>query len=148
LAVPEPTPRPRATEAWSHERFFRALGPLSPLRVVSQCGASTFEAICGFGPFELAGGHMNAITPAYHWHVALARFRHVTSVDRMHARSGRRVLCFELREERGAPPFLSIFLYRERGEEFDAGREERFRALHAELGSGRDLVCEAEAPCA
>ena len=55
--------------AWTHRRFFEALAPLSPLRVISQCGASTFEAICRFGPYGFADGHMNAITPAYHWHV-------------------------------------------------------------------------------
>src|SRR5262245_1007765 len=104
----ELSPAPGAASAWTHRRFFGELGPLSPLRVISQCGASTFEAICRFGPHGFADGHMNAITPEYHWHVALARFRHVTSVDRTHARSGRRVLFFELREQAGAAPFLSI----------------------------------------
>ena len=132
---------PRAA-GWTHDRFFRALGPLSPLRVISACGASTFEAICRFGAFDFAAGHMNAITPEYHWHIALARFGHVQSVDRTHARSGRRVLLLELREHAGAAPFLSIFLYRERDEEFDAAREERFRALHAELAEGRALAAE------
>src|SRR5687767_8395500 len=135
---------PAAPGAWTHRRFFTALGPLSPLRVISQCGASTFEAICSFGPFEFAHGHMNAITPAYHWHLALKRFRHLASVDRTHARSGRRVLFFELREDAEATPFLSIFLYRDRGEEFDAAREERFAALHAELAGGVALAAEGD----
>jgi hypothetical protein len=134
-------PTPSASAAgFTQRRFFEALGPLSPLRVVSQCGASTFEAICRFGAFGFADGHMNAITPEYHWHVSLARFRHVTSVDRVHARSGRRVLLFELREEAGAAPFLSIFLYRDRGAEFEPEREERFGALHAELAAGAPLA--------
>jgi hypothetical protein len=133
---------------WTHRRFFEALGPLSPLRVISQCGASTFEAICRFGAFGFADGHMNAITPDYHWHVSLARFRFVTSVDRVHARSGRRVLLFELREEAGAAPFLSIFLYRDRGAEFEPEREDRFRALHAELAAGAALAREGDDPCA
>jgi hypothetical protein len=136
------TPPPSAV--WTHRRFFTALGPLSPLRVISSCGASTFEAICSFGPFEFAHGHMNAITPAYHWHVALKRFRHLASVDRVHARSGRRVLCFELRDEAEATPFLSIFLYRDRGEDFDAAREAGFAALHAELAGGVALSTEGD----
>lgn len=144
----EPTPRPGAASAWTHRRFFTELGPLSPLRVISQSGASTFEAICRFGSFGFEGGHMNAITPEYHWHLALARFRHLTSVDRTHARSGRRVLFFELREQAGAAPFLMIFLYRDRGEEFDAAREQRFAALHAELAEGRELAREGEDGCA
>jgi len=142
------TPRPGAASAWTHRRFFTELGPLSPLRVISQCGASTFEAICRFGAFGFADGHMNAITPEYHWHVALKRFRHLRSVDRTHARSGRRVLFFELREEAGAAPFLMIFLYRDRGEEFDAAREERFAALHAELAEGCTLAHEGDDSCA
>lgn len=144
----EPTPAAGATSAWTHRRFFTELGPLSPLRVISQCGASTFEAICRFGAFGFADGHMNAITPEYHWHVSLARFRHVTSVDRTHARSGRRVLFFELREQEGAAPFLMIFLYRDRGEEFDATREQRFAALHAELAQGQTLAREGDETCA
>src|SRR5262245_36859439 len=140
-----PLPEPAG---WTHARFFRALGPLSPLRVISQCGASTFEAICSFGAFGFADGHMNAITPEYHWHIALARFGHLTSVDRVHARSGRRVLLFELRERAGVAPFLSIFVYRERGEEFDAAREARFAALHAELAEGCALARDGESACA
>jgi putative heme iron utilization protein len=144
----EPTPRPGAASAWTHRRFFSELGPLSPLRVISQCGASTFEAICRFGPFGFADGHMNAITPEYHWHVSLARFGHLASVDRTHARSGRRVLFFELREKDGAAPFLSIYLYRDRGAEFDAEREQRFAALHAELRAGVALAREGDDACA
>jgi hypothetical protein len=147
----QPTPRapgPGAASAWTHRRFFTELGPLSPLRVVSQCGASTFEAICRFGAFDFAHGHMNAITPAYHWHIALARFRHVTSADRTHARSGRRVLFLELREQADAPPFLSIYLYRDRGAEFGAERERRFAALHAELAQGVTLAREGDETCA
>ena len=42
-----------AASAWTHRRFFTVLGALAPLRVISQCGASTFEAICRFGAFDL-----------------------------------------------------------------------------------------------
>jgi hypothetical protein len=149
MARPTPLPQgPGAASAWTQRRFFTELGPLSPLRVISQCGASTFEAICRFGAFGFADGHMNAITPEYHWHVALSRFGHLTSVDRTHARSGRRVLFFELREGADATPFLSIYLYRDRGAEFDAERERRFAALHAELAQGVTLAREGDETCA
>jgi hypothetical protein len=124
--------------------FFQALRELGPLRVISRSGASTFEAICELGPFGVAGGYLNAITPAYHWHVELARFRHLRACDQVHERSGRRVLFFELRERPDFAPFLWIYLHRERGEEFAAEREARFAALHRELSSGVELA-ETEA---
>lgn len=124
----------------THEGFFRTLRDLGRLRVISQCGASTFEALCELGPFGFAHGHMNAITDAYHWHVSLARFRHVQSHDALHARSGRRALYFELREQAGAEPFLRIYLHREKGEEFAPGREALFATLHREWIDGAALA--------
>jgi hypothetical protein len=132
--------------AWSHARFFDLLGALGALRVISIAGASTFEAICRFGPHGFAHGHMNAITPAYHWHVSLARFRHVRSCDEVHERSGRRVLFFELREEAAAEPFLRIYLYREKGVDFEPGPEAAFAAAHAGLAAGVSLAPAASAP--
>jgi hypothetical protein len=58
------------------------------------------------------------------------------------------VLLFELREQEGAAPFLMIFLYRDRGEEFEAAREQRFGALHAELAQGQKLAREGDETCA
>jgi hypothetical protein len=136
----------RGVGTWTHARFFDLLGDLGPLRVISIAGASTFEAIVRFGPHGFAHGHMNAITPAYHWHVALARFRHVRSCDELHERSGRRVLFFELREEAAAEPFLRIYLYREKGVDFEPGPEAAFAAAHAELAAGVSLAPAASAP--
>ena len=121
------------------------LQALSPLRIISQTGPSTFEAICSLGPWGVSQGYLNAITDAYHWHLDLGRFRHLRSADQTHARSGRRVLFFELREAEGADPFLLIYLYRAPKEEFGGDREERFVALHAELAQGRELALDAEA---
>jgi hypothetical protein len=129
----------------THAGFFRTLRELGPLRVISRSGASTFEAICEVGEFELAKGFLNAITPAYHWHIQLSRFGHVCSHDATHARSGRRVLFFELREKPDVDPFLSIYLYRGPGEEFGAEREARFARAHERLAAGCDLVREAQA---
>lgn len=123
----------------THDRFFRVLRELGRLRVISQCGASTFEALCELGPFGFGHGHMNAITDAYHWHVSLERFRHVRTRDEVHARSGRRVLYFELREDAGAEPFLRIYLHREKGEEFAPEREALFAGLHRAWGAGVTL---------
>ena len=88
---------------------------------------------------------MNAITPAYHWHFDVTRLRHLRSQDETHARSGRRVLFFELRQEAGQPPFMWIYVHRERGAEFDAEREKRFAAVHAELAGGVALAPEGDA---
>lgn len=128
--------------AWTARRFFARLGELSPLRVISACGPSTFEAICSFGPHGFADGHMNAITPAYHWHLRVDGFRWLRSHDAVHARSSRRVLFFELRERESAPPFLFLYVHRERGAEFDPAREAAFTALHAELAAGVELAHE------
>jgi len=128
-----------AAATWPHRRFFELLGHLGRLRVISQAGASTFEAICGFGAFGIAQGHMNAITPEYHWHLALERFRHLRSFDAIYPRSGRRVLYFELRERPETEPFLHVFLHREPGAEFEAEREAVFLAAHRELEAGVEL---------
>lgn len=121
-------------------RFFRELAPLSPLRIISRCGPSTFEALCDFGPHGFAAGHLNAITPAYHWHLRLAGFRYLRARDEVHARSGRRVLFFELAEAEGADPFLLVYLHREKGAEFEPEREAAFLALHAVLKDGAVLA--------
>lgn len=132
----DPSLPPGAAGVWSHADFFRLLEQMGRLRVISGCGPSTFEALCGFGPWSLEAGFMNAITPEYHWHLALARFRHVRSVDAVHARSGRRVLFFELREQASDEPFLRLYLHREKGAEFGEERERRFAGAHATLAPG------------
>jgi hypothetical protein len=104
--------------------------------VISSCGPSTFEALCGLHSWSIERGFMNAITPEYHWHLAVARLRHLKTGDEVHARSGRRVLFFELRESESAEPFLRIYVHREKGAEFGEERERRFAAAHGELRSG------------
>jgi hypothetical protein len=130
---------------WTARRFFSLLGALGRLRVISQSGPSTFEALCRVGPFEVARGFVNALTPEYHWHLAVKRFRHLRSHDEVHARSGRRVLFFALAEAAGEAPFLRIYLHREKGEEFDPDREARFRAAHGALCEGVAVEPEADA---
>ena len=121
---------------WTAHRFFDLLGRLGTLRVISVCGPSVFEAICEVGSVERAGGFLNMITPAYHWHFAANRFGHLRSVDTIHARSGRRVLFFELREQPGDDPFLRIYVFRPKDEDFDADALARFESVHAELEAG------------
>jgi len=125
---------------WTHRRFFDLLTGLGRLRVISVSGPSVFEALCELGAYGIAGGHMNAITDAYHWHLGLARFRHLRSRDDVHARSGRRVLFFELREAAGEAPFLRIYVHREQGAGFEPEREKRFLEAHAELAGGAPLA--------
>jgi hypothetical protein len=134
-----------AGEPWTARRFFGLLGSLGRLRVISQSGPSTFEALCEVGPFEIAHGFVNAVTPVYHWHLALKRFRHLRSHDEVHARSGRRVLFFSLREKPDTEPFLRIYLHREKGEEFEPAREARFRAAHGALREGAPIELEPDA---
>lgn len=136
-----PAPDPLAAlaasrEPWTPRRFFDALGGLGWLRIITVAGPSTFEALCEFGPYGIARGTLNAITAAYHWHIDLARFRHLRSRDEIHERSGRRVLFFELRESDGAPPFARIYLHREKGAAFAPDLERAFAALHDQLESG------------
>lgn len=129
---------------WTHADFFRLLGGLGPLRIISRSGPSTFEALCRFGPHGFAGGHMNAITEAYHWHLKTSGFGFVRSHDTVHQRSGRRVLFFELREDAESPPFLFIYLYRPPKEDFEAEAEKRFLEAHASLGEGAALSVDEE----
>jgi hypothetical protein len=130
-------PRP---DVWTAERFFELLAALSPHRVISVCGPSTFEAILEFDRHGFAAGHMNAITPAYHWHFRLDGIGDVRSVDTIHQRSGRRVLFFELRERASDErPYLHIYLHRERETDFEPTRERRFATAHAELSNGISL---------
>jgi hypothetical protein len=128
--------------AWNARRFFDLVAQLGPLRVISICGPSVFESLCSLGAFEISGAHLNAISRQFHWHVDLRRFRWLRSCDEIHGRSGRRVLFFELCEERGAKPFLLVYLYREPDEPFDAERERRFVEAHAELAKGVALELE------
>jgi hypothetical protein len=123
-------------DVWTARRFFNALSRLGRLRIISQSGPSTFEAICDVGTFGISGGYLNAITPAYHWHLRLDGFGHLVSRDETHERSGRRVLFFQLRSEADAEPFLQIYLYRHVGEEFGTERERLFGEVHRELGAG------------
>ena len=85
---------------------------------------------------------MNVLSDQYHWHLDVRRFGHLTSRDDTHARSGRRVLFFELREQADSPPFLRIYLHREKGDEFEPGREKRFLAAHEQLSRGEALAIE------
>lgn len=110
--------------------------------MISISGPSVFEALCTFGPYGFAGGHMNAMTPAYHWHLRLAGLARVRTRDEVHARSGRRVLFFELYEPEASAPFLRIYLYREKGEPFAPEREKRFAEVHAELAEGAEFEPE------
>lgn len=123
----------------THREFFESLRVLGPLRVISQSGPSVFEAICRLDAYGIQDGHLNALTDAYHWHIDLARFRHVRSHDEVHTRSGRRVLYFALRETPEATPFLFVYLYRGKQEEFGETREALFAELHTQLAAGAEV---------
>ncbi len=138
-------PEAGAHSPWTARRFFTELAALSPLRIITQSGPSTFEAIGALGPWGITQGYVNVMTDAYHWHLDVSRFRHLRSADETHQRSGRQVLFFELREQEAAEPFLRIYLYRAPKEDFDATRLERFLTLHAELAAGEPLALEEEA---
>jgi putative heme iron utilization protein len=125
---------------WTARRLFSELRELGPLRVISQSGPSVFETLCRVDGFGVADGWLNAITPDYHWHLRLDGFGHLATFDRVHGRSGRRVLGFALAAAAGAAPFLEIYLHRGRDEEFGTEREARFAALHRELGAGREVT--------
>lgn len=130
---------PAAALPWTVRRFFEQLAELGPLRVITTSGPSVFETICEVGSFGVAEGYLNAITPIYHWHLELARCRFLRSGDRIHARSGRQVLFFELAEGPQHEPFVAIYLHRPKGEEFAADRAAHFAALHAQLAVGVEL---------
>jgi len=123
--------------------FFAEVGRLSPLRVISQCGPSTFEALCTFEGFEPHGDYLNAMTPDYHWHLHVGKPIHVTSRDEVHTRSGRRVLYFVLKDADGKG-FLRIYVHREKGAEYEPARVDGFRALHEQVGDGAVLVTPSE----
>ncbi|HKK52494.1 MAG TPA: hypothetical protein VKA74_12945 [Myxococcota bacterium] len=127
---------PSMQSGWTATRLFDLLNDLGRLRVISVCGPSVFEAICQAGPYEIVGGSLNMITDAYHWHFALKRLGHLRSFDTTHARSGRRVLFFELREREDDAPFLRIYAYRGTNEDFDPAVLERFAEAHRELAAG------------
>jgi hypothetical protein len=128
---------------WTAQRFFALLAELGRLRIISISGPSTFEAICRVDRAGFGGGFMNAITEQYHWHLEVSRFRHLRSKDETHARSGRRVLFFELRDAPDSAPFLRIYVHRDKGEEFEPEHERRFAEVHAELEGGRELAVPA-----
>jgi hypothetical protein len=125
--------------SWTIGRFFGELRELSPLRVITIAGPSVFESICSVGPFGVSEGHLNAITDAYHWHLDVRRTARLRSHDSVHARSGRRVLFFELLEQGQDKPFVSIYLHRAKNEEFGDQRLARFDRLHRELQLGLEL---------
>ncbi len=128
---------------WTAARFFDLLARVGRLRVISVCGPSVFETLCEVGAYEIAGAHLNAITDDYHWHLAVARFGFLRSRDTVHARSGRRVLYFELCETADVPPFLRIYLHRPLGEEFAPEREALFAEAHAALAHGIAVSMES-----
>mgnify|MGYP005839304455 CR=1 FL=1 len=127
------------SRGWTAPRFFDLLNDLGRLRVISVCGPSVFEAICEAGPYEIVGGFLNMITDAYHWHFAMKRFGHLRSFDTTHARSGRRILYFELREQPEDDPFLRIYAYRPPETDFEPAVLERFAEAHRELAEGVSL---------
>lgn len=128
--------RAELPSGWTAPRFFDLLNDLGRLRVISVCGPSVFEAICQAGPYEIVGDFLNMITDAYHWHFALKRLGHLRSFDTTHARSGRRVLYFELREQPEDDPFLRIYAYRPPRADFEPAVLERFAEAHRELAEG------------
>lgn len=132
------------TKNWTAKDVFALLRALSPLRVISVCGASVFESIMDFDEHGFAHGHMNAMTPHYHWHVALDGLGWVRSNDTVHARSGRRVLFLEFASSSTDEPFLSVYVHRGKGEDFDGARLEAFAAAHAVLSEGRAIGAARE----
>lgn len=127
-------------EQWTARELFDILAELGPLRVISQSGPSTFEAICEVEHFGIAHGFLNAITPQYHWHLDLSQLRHLRTRDEIHERSGRQVLFFELATEAGEVPFLFIYLHREKNMPFEEDRFRLFQRVHAELQDGTTMA--------
>lgn len=140
------SPSPNTTTPgsdWTVRRFFTLLGRLGRLRVISICGPSVFESLCEAGPFSIEDGSMNMVTNAFHWHVDVSRFRHLRACDTLHARSGRNVLFFELRESADSTPFLRIYVYRAPGVDFDPAVAAAFQSAHGELAAGVLLTEES-----
>lgn len=131
------------TRSLTARELFEAFAELGPLRVISVTGPSVFEAILDLDAFGVADGWLNAMTADYHWHVDLARVRHLTTRDTIHERSGRRVLYFELREAADAEPFLLVYLHRGKGEDFAPAREDAFGRLHGGYAGGGALGGES-----
>ena len=123
--------------------LFGLIRQLSPLRVIQISGPSVFETICELDSFSIADGWFNAITPQYHWHLALEQFQQITTRDTIHERSGRRVLFFELRQSSNEDPFLLIYLHRGKGQEFESDREEIFERLHGRCSEGALVEIES-----
>ncbi len=121
------------------QTLFGAIRDLGPLRIISICGPSVFEAIEELGPFGVRDGWLNAINDRFHWHLEVARIGWVTTRDQVHERSGRRVLFFELRETRESDPFLLLYLHRAKGEEFGEARQRLFAGLHEHFAGGSPL---------
>lgn len=138
-AAPESADARARAAVRTHRDFFALVRALGRLRVIHQSGPSTFEALCELGPHGFADGWMNAICPDYHWHLKLDGFGHVRSRDQAHARSGRRVLFFELRESAASKPFAFIYLHREKGEQLEPEREQAFLRAHEQLAEGAAL---------
>lgn len=145
-ARPPSAATPSASPAlrWTAARFFDLLQQLGRLRVISICGPSVFESLCQAGSYEIIDGSLNMVTGEFHWHVALERFRHLKSHEGLHARSGRKVLFFELRERADQTPFLRIYVYRAPGVEFEPRIEATFRSAHAELELGVEVAGESQ----
>lgn len=138
--VPRRTEVAAASSTWDAARFFDLLQQLGKLRIISVCGPSVFESICVAGPYDIAGGFLNMITDAFHWHVAIGRLRHLQSHDTTHGRSGRNVLFFALREQADAEPFLRIYVYRPPGADFAPEIAQAFARAHEELKQGVSLA--------
>ena len=130
---------------WTAPDVFGLLRRLSPLRVISECGPSVFEAIVDFDRHGFAHGHMNAMTPTYHWHLALDGLGWIRTRDEIHERSGRRVLYLEFARSSKTPRFLSVYVHRDKGEDFDDARLGVFEAAHDDLRDGRPIEGRAMA---
>jgi hypothetical protein len=134
---------PDTGNGWTARRFFATLTRLGRLRIISQCGPSTFETLCRVEHFTLAQGFVNVISEDYHWHLLIDGFGHLRSRDEVHKRSGRRVVFFELRRDDEAEPFLLIYLYRGTAQEFGEEPLRLFAEMHRDLAAGAHLEGEA-----
>ncbi len=127
-------------EGWSASGFFGGLKAFPRIRVVLTTGPSVFEAICVPSDFRFQAGHLNAMTPEYHWHIDVSRFAFVRSWDEVHARSDRRVLFFSLHEHQEAEAFLRIYIYRPPRQPFGEEIEDAFMRMHRAFEMGRKLL--------
>ncbi|MGH0033467.1 MAG: hypothetical protein ACQGVK_00420 [Myxococcota bacterium] len=134
-----PRPDPAPGSAWDSQRLFDLISAVSPLRIISRCGPSTFEAIASLERFSIARGWLNAMQPDFHWHLDLGGLGWVRSRDQIHSRSGRRVMFLELAASAEQAPFLLVYLYRPKGAEFTPEQEARFAEAHADLANGLRL---------